>query len=110
MPCQKACSRTEMVERVAKAIWNVSREPEHEGPTEDKWHEATEDWRENMRAHARAAITAMRTPTPKMLKAAKAAMSPGKRPTQNRVGCKAKHGIRYRAMIDAALKETGNAG
>lgn len=52
---------------------------------------------------ARAVIETMRVPTGKMLSAACAAMSPGKRPTPNRVGSKAKHGIRYRAMIDVAL-------
>jgi len=55
---------------------------------------------------ARAAIEAMRSPTPSMLKAACASMSPEKRPTEKFVSVKAKHGIRYRAMIDAALEET----
>lgn len=55
---------------------------------------------------ARAAITAMRKPTPKMLRAAGAAMSSGKRPTEKRVSERAKHAIRYRAMIDAALSAT----
>lgn len=54
---------------------------------------------------ARAAIEAMAAPTPRMCKAACAAMSPGKRPTPNRVSHKAKHAIRYRAMIQAALEE-----
>jgi hypothetical protein len=57
----------------------------------------------------RAVIEAIRQPTPKMLKAASAAMSVGKRPTQKRVSCKAKHGIRYRAMIDVLLDE-GQSG
>lgn len=47
-----------------------------------------------------------RKPTKKMLRAACAAMSPGKRPTKDRVSSKAKHGIRYRAMVDAYLKES----
>lgn len=51
----------------------------------------------------RAVIEAIRVPTPAMLRAACASMSPDKRPTKKRVGVKAKHGIRYRAMIDAAL-------
>jgi hypothetical protein len=59
---------------------------------------------EDCMTQARAAIKAMRMPTPKMLRAAGKAMSPEKRPTKKRVGAKAKHGIRYRAMIDAALK------
>jgi hypothetical protein len=50
-------------------------------------------------------LKAIRQPTPKMLCAACAAMSLAKRPTQARVGNKAKHGIRYRAMIDALIGE-----
>lgn len=53
----------------------------------------------------RAAIEAMRRPSNKMLKAAAKAMSPGKRPTQEWVSGSAKHGIRYRAMIDEVLAE-----
>lgn len=44
-----------------------------------------------------------RDPTNAMLKAACASMSPGKRPTPDRVSVKQKHRIRYGAMIDAAL-------
>jgi len=54
---------------------------------------------------ANAAIKAMRIPDRKMLDAASRAMSPGRRPTEKRVSVRAKHGIRYRAMIDAALTE-----
>lgn len=61
--------------------------------------------RDAARRTARAVIEAMRDATPKMLRAASAAMSPGKRPTPNHVSERAKHGIRYRAMIDAALEE-----
>ena len=42
-----------------------------------------------------------RTPTPRMLNAAAAAMSPGKRPTSKWVSVKEKHRTRYRAMIEA---------
>ncbi len=49
----------EMVERVAKAIHAVSDEPEHSGG----WDGLSEEWRENMCRHARAAIAAMRDPT-----------------------------------------------
>lgn len=59
---------------------------------------------ETCRQRARTVMEAIRKPNNAMLKAACAAMSPGKRPTQKRVSCKAKHGIRYRAMIDAALE------
>ena len=44
-----------------------------------------------------------REPTTAMLKAACASMSPGKRPTPDRVNVKEKHRIRYGAMIDAAV-------
>ena len=53
---------------------------------------------------ARAAVEAMREPDIKMLNAACSAMSPGKRPTPDRVSVKSKHAIRYRAMIQEALK------
>jgi hypothetical protein len=83
----------EMVKRVAAAIQRHQTEfgPDYEGM-------------------ARAAIEALRQPNRKMLRAAAKAMSPGRRPTQARVGCMAKHGIRYRAMIDAALGEPNDAG
>lgn len=92
-----------LVERVAKAIYEA----------DDPWSAAfpwpnlgsKEQSVENYRRIARAAIEAMRMPDTRMLKAAGAAMSPGKRPTQNRVSERAKHGIRYRAMIDAALAD-----
>lgn len=54
---------------------------------------------------ARSAIEAMAAPNSKMCKAAAKAMSPDRRPTPNRVSVKAKHAIRYRAMITAALNE-----
>lgn len=83
---------TTMVEKVSAAI--LARVPVGYGMTPS---EASE--------YARAAIEAMAAPTSKMCKAACAAMSPGKRPTPNRVSHKAKHAIRYRAMIQAALEE-----
>lgn len=83
-----------MVKRVARAIWRQEVDSrQHDEPFVFSWYEAA----------ARAAIEAMRIPDAKMLKAACAAMSPGKRPTPKRVTERAKHGIRYRAMIDAAL-------
>lgn len=80
-----------MVEKVAEAMGRA-------------WDERVE-FPERMQEMARAAIAAMREPTKKMLDAAGASMSPAKRPTQARVSVRAKHGIRYRAMIDAALEE-----
>lgn len=45
----------------------------------------------------------IRTPSPRMLKAAGAALSRGKRPTEKRISVNAKHALRYRSMIDAEL-------
>jgi hypothetical protein len=53
---------------------------------------------------AAVAIHAMREPTGKMLRAACGAMSEGKRPTKRRVSAKAKHAIRWRSMVDAAVE------
>lgn len=57
------------------------------------------------RALSRAAIVAMRIPNTKMLNAAAKSMSPDLRPTPARVSNKAKHAIRYRAMLDVVLAE-----
>lgn len=57
---------------------------------------------EAVREARRRAIQDLRNPTPKMLKAAAAAMSSSKRPTSDWVSCKEKHRIRFQAMIDAA--------
>jgi hypothetical protein len=91
-----------MVKRVAKALVVerdaiIQRELDGERLGEDEISEML----------ARAAIAAMRAPNNKMLNAAAAAMSPDKRPTQRRVSVKAKHAIRYRAMIEAALATSG---
>lgn len=93
-----------MVEKVARAICALHYHDPGEltnaypdGPMYPVW--------KDFESSARAAIEAMAAPTSGMCKAACAAMSPGKRPTPNRVSHKAKHAIRYRAMIQAALKE-----
>jgi len=57
-------------------------------------------------ALARAAVKAMRVPNTKMLDAACKSMSPGWRPTPAHVSNKAKHAIRYRAMLDIVAAET----
>jgi hypothetical protein len=84
-----------LVERVAMAIALDRAEP---------WDDLSDDERRSFTATAVAAITAMRLPTSRMLKAAAASMSAGKRPTQRRVSNSAKYAIRYRAMIDAELR------
>lgn len=89
-----------MAERIARVIdrmaWQIMDENKADGPIHARIEQS------KLLAHA--AIEEMRSPTPKMLRAACAAMSPGKRPTRKRVSEKAKHGIRYRAMIDAAAE------
>lgn len=91
----------DMIERVARAmcaangtIWGGPR------GEDDPDFLLTKIYHMNM---ARAAIEAMRDPTPKMIGAAGKALSPGRRPTEAWVSVNAKHGIRYRAMIDEAL-------
>ena len=81
-----------MIERVARAISDA----EEENPR---------DYNVMRRAQARAAVKEMQNPTRSMLRAAAKAMLPEYRPTPERVPCKEKHRIRYRAMIDAALSE-----
>lgn len=93
---------TTMVEKVARAMAERSKARVAGMFTIDS---LPMDGDEDFVALARAAIEAMAAPTSKMCKAACAAMSPGKRPTPNRVSHKAKHAIRYRAMIQAALEE-----
>jgi hypothetical protein len=80
----------EMIVCVAKAICKAQTQ--------------TEEFHQAFFPEAVAAIEAMRAPNRKMILAAAKAMSPGRRPTQQYVSCNAKHGIRYRAMIDEALK------
>lgn len=55
-------------------------------------------------AQVRHILRTMRNPTGAMLRAASAAMSPGKRP-RRWVSNRVKHRIRWQAMIDAALNE-----
>lgn len=79
---------SEMIERVAKAICAQIGDVD--------WHDSI--------YLAKASIEAMREPDNAMLHAAAKAMSPGRRPTPDRVSCKQKHTIRYQAMIVAALQ------
>ncbi len=88
-----------MVEKVAQAITDAFTNGNVQ------FEDVEEHHRRPYLEAARAAIEAMSDPSPKMCNAACAAMSPGKRPTPNRVSHKAKHAIRYRAMIQAALEE-----
>lgn len=92
----------DMIEKVARALdpeaWE--NDPDADYPLA---HRRIADRRAGSLENARAAIKAMREPTKRMRMAACAAMSPGKRPTQKVVSNPAKHAIRYRAMIDAAL-------
>lgn len=95
-----------MIERVARALVRQDRIDTNGPDVDPVWlDENVEAYWRGFIPMARAAIEAMRKPSPKMLRAAGAALSPGKRPTEKRVSERAKHGIRYRAMIDAALEE-----
>jgi hypothetical protein len=82
----------EMVERVAKAICNATREFD--------WDSEDESLRTQFRNEAIAAIQAMREPTPTMTYLASWAVGPGGDGAKKAVLAKA-----WRAMIDAALKE-----
>lgn len=102
----------DMVERVARAMISAGQERERQRLVgvpyvsdfyATPWEEAPIEAREEWLANARAAIEAMRDPTPKMLAAAGKALSPDRRPTDKWISVKAKHGLRYRSMIDAAL-------
>lgn len=98
---------TKDIERVARAICVASGQNPDALTTQSGMSVA--NWM-SFEGQALAAIRAIRKPSNAMLNAACAAMSPGKRPTQKRVSCKAKHGIRYRAMIDAAISEGAKGG
>lgn len=107
-----------MVERVARAIVAGGQARERERVAAwpyfvpgtfyaTPWGELEPEVREEYLAVALDAIEAMRKPSAKMLRAASKSMSPGRRPTEEWVSDRAKHGIRYRAMIDAALSQKG---
>lgn len=93
----------DMVERAARALAGSSCCALADGPP-GHIKEMAEANIDACRCQARIVIAAIRKPSNAMLKAAGAALSPGKRPTQKHVSVKARHGIRYRAMIDEALK------
>lgn len=100
-----------MIERVARAILKRRfYDCEPDMYVDLDWffwvmeNESGEIWPDALN-EARAAIEAMREPDNAMLNAASKAMSPDRRPTPKRVSVKMKHRIRYRAMIDAALKD-----
>jgi hypothetical protein len=96
----------DMVRRVARALCDLDVSPlPGFGEGQMKVDYINAHWHLYI-PQARVAIAAMRKPTSRMLRAACAAMSPGKRPTQKRISNKAKHGQRYIAMIDAALEHT----
>lgn len=95
------CCVSEMVERVARAMWGAREETLPERVRVPFDGRLTGD----IFVMARSAIEAMREPTTAMKRAACKAMSPGKREGQPRVSNKEKHRIRYQAMIDAALTE-----
>lgn len=68
------------------------------------WSSLTDDEVERWEWMARTAINSLMEPNNKMLHEAAKAMSPGRRPTPDRVSVNEKHKIRYQAMIREALK------
>ena len=70
-----------------------------------EWDETSKYRHSNYMAEARAAIEAMREPTPLMVRNAEKAMLNEYRPKKykHHVSCSRKHRIRYAAMIEGAL-------
>lgn len=58
-----------------------------------------------LRTISLAVLEAIRKPTTHMCNAACKSMSPARRPTPARISNKAKHAVRYTAMIDQAIEE-----
>lgn len=90
---------TDMVEKVARAMWDKRRD-RLEGTKWGglpAWEVETDELRDEVRAEARAAIEAMRDPTPEMLA----------------VGIGGAEGVKRRLwhlMIDAAVSNTRESG
>ena len=85
-----------MIERVARALWEVSAEPEHG----DSWEAVSASvWGDNLRQHARAVIKAMREPSEAMV-------DQGYEPIRfTEVAGHLDAKRCYQAFIDAALSE-----
>jgi hypothetical protein len=90
---------SEMVERAALALC-ASQAPRAIGVPQAVCGRPCEE----CLADARAAIAALREPTPRMINAAAGALTPSYRFPRS-LSVKQKHSIRWRAMIDAALAE-----
>lgn len=90
------------------AVWALRQANAHKWglPTLGPLADEPQEMRDDLAAEVRAVIEEMRSPSKAMLHAASKSMSPGKRPTDKWVSASAKHGIRYRAMIDAAISQT----
>ena len=93
---------SEIIEHVARAIWALNEDTDC-----PDYDELNPHARQKVIAWARAAIAAMREPTEQMLDASCTALvlflhQGGKQP-----GLRMKHRIRWRAAIDAALKDAG---
>ena len=94
-----------MIERVARAMASASGEAWWVYP--DQWGRRTWQTRDEYMARARAAIAAMREPTPQQCAAALAALDDGTVADPKAAAWDATRA--YRAMIDAALKEAPDA-
>lgn len=92
--------RDKLIEAMARSMALAAGA--YEGP-ELHWLGYEDDAQAALAAiEANGLVVVPREPTEAMLKAAAAAMSPGKRPTNRFVSNSEKHRIRYTAMIGAA--------
>lgn len=100
---------TEMVDRVARALWAL-RDSRYGGDkSAGTWEEIPDHWKQEERENARAAIKAMREPTPKMIDAGNDVSADAGEIWEPSAGISfdGPHcGLEvWRAMNDAALKE-----
>ena|SRR5947209_775032 len=95
----------EMVERVARAMFESTRTHTHVGEIWDSRIAETQDW---YRGTARAAIAAMREPTEAMIEAAYSFSSPIKAEGAEIGSIRQRHepADAWRAMIDQALTDS----
>lgn len=101
-----------MRERLARSLyeaWSFSAEmrvrlsdPRHVAGVGPKWEDLPEGCRNDWMVAACAGLDTLMTPSPLMLHECKKSMSPGRRPTPERVSVTKKHTIRWQAMVRAA--------
>lgn len=87
----------EMVERVARALWNAESVRATDRPRRSEWADESEKTQESWRYMARAAIEALREPTEVIMRAHH--VVPDDADYKERIA------DNWRALIDAILKE-----